>query len=159
VFRSLLVAGALALTPPLASSAAAQDTERAAILAVVDQLFEGMRTKDTAAMRALFAPQARMIGLARDGGLRADPIDGWLAGIGRTPDGPVLRERTWNHDIKVDGAIAQAWMDYDFFIGDRFSHCGVDAFHFVKLGGTWKIVSVMDTRRTDGCTEPPPSRR
>jgi hypothetical protein len=157
--RAALLAGALALAPITPTPLVAQDAESTAILAVVDQLFEGMRTKDTAAMRALFAPQARMMGVGRDGGLRADPIDGWLAGIGRSPDGPVLRERTWNHDIKVDGVIAQAWMDYDFFIGERFSHCGVDAFHFVKLAGAWKIVSVMDTRRTEGCTEPPPGRR
>ncbi len=137
----------------------AQASESSAIIAVVDQLFEGMRTKDTAMMRGLFVPQARMVGVGRDGAVRADPIDGWLAGIGRAPAATVLRERTWNHEVKVDGVIAQAWMDYDFFVGDRFSHCGVDAFHFLKVGGAWKIATVMDTRRTEGCTEPPPSRR
>jgi hypothetical protein len=50
-------------------------------------------------------------------------------------------------------------MKYDLHVGERFSHCGVDAFDLVKLGGEWKIVSVMDTRRTTDCPQPPPDRR
>jgi hypothetical protein len=69
-----------------------------------------------------------------------------------------LIERTWAHEVRVDGNIAQAWMQYDFHIGERFSHCGVDAFDFVKIGDAWKIVQVMDTRRTTGCTPPPAGR-
>ncbi len=150
---------AAALVAGLPPAVRAQDAESVAIVALVDQLFEGMRTKDTAMMRSLFVPQARMVGVGRDGAVRADPIDGWLAGIGRAPATTVLRERTWNHEVKVDGVIAQAWMDYDLFIGERFSHCGVDAFHLLKINGAWKIATVMDTRRTEGCTDPPPSRR
>jgi hypothetical protein len=150
---------AVALACGLPATLVAQDAEAVAIIAVVDRLFEGMRTKDTAMMRALFVPEARMVGVGREGAVRADPIDGWLAGIGRSPATTVLRERTWNHEVKVDGVIAQAWMDYDFYVGGRFSHCGVDAFHFLKVGNAWKIATVMDTRRTEGCTEPPPARR
>jgi hypothetical protein len=150
----------LAFALLFASSAAAQDTaESRAIISVVDRLFDGMRTRDTASMRALFVPEARMIGLTNQGAVRAPAVDGWLASIGRANPASPLRERTWAHKVNVDGMIAQAWMEYDFHVGDRFLHCGVDAFDFLKVGGEWKIVSVMDTRRMTGCTEPPPDRR
>jgi hypothetical protein len=143
-----------------ASVARAQDsTETRAIIAVVDKLFNGMLTRDTAAMRVVFVPEARMLGLTNQGAFRASPVDAWIASIGRAnPESP-LRERTWGHQVRVDGAIAQAWMEYDLHVGARFSHCGVDAFDLIKIGTEWKIVSVMDTRRTTGCTEPPPDRR
>lgn len=141
-----------------AAPAAAQDADHKAIIAVVDALFEGMKTKDTAAMRALFVPQARMVGINRQGAVTANPVDGWINSIGSSPAGTALIERTWAHEVRVDGAIAQAWMQYDFHIGERFSHCGVDAFDFVKVGEAWKIVQVMDTRRPTGCTPPPAGR-
>jgi hypothetical protein len=97
------------------------------------------------------------MGVSRDGQLRADPMDGWLASVGRQPAGTVLNERTWDHEIRVDGNIAQAWMQYDFHVGERFSHCGVNAFTLVKLGDAWKVASVIDTRKTTGCTPPPAS--
>jgi hypothetical protein len=158
VIRRLLVFVACGLTLSPAP-AAAQASEEKAIIAVVDALFEGMRTKDTAAMRALFVPEARMVGLSRDGAtVTANSIDGWITSIGRSAAGTELRERTWAHEVRVDGSIAQAWMQYDFHIGERFSHCGVDAFDFVKVGDAWKIVQVMDTRRPSGCTPPPAGR-
>jgi hypothetical protein len=132
----------------------AQDADQKAIIAVVDRLFEGMRKADTAVMRAVFVPQgARMLGINR-GQFNAQPVDGWLAGIARVPQGTVYDERTWSPEVKVDGVIAQAWMQYAFYIGDRLSHCGVDAFDLVKIGAEWKIATVMDTRRNTGCNPP-----
>lgn len=154
--RVYVLALAACLLP--AGRVAAQG-DSAAITGVVDKLFEGMRTRDTALMRSLFVSEARMLGLTQQGTVRASPIDGWLSGVGRsTPDAP-WRERTWDHMIRVEGNIAQAWMQYDFHVGDRFSHCGVDALDLIRVGSEWKIVSVMDTRRTTGCTQPPPNRR
>jgi hypothetical protein len=135
---------------------AAQDAEQKAVIAVVDRLFDGMKRADTAAMRALFVPQARMFGLGRDSQVTANTVDGWINSVGGRPAGQLI-ERTWAHEVRVDGHIAQAWMQYDFHVGERFSHCGVDAFNFVKVAGEWKIVSVMDTRRQTNCM--PPSGR
>jgi hypothetical protein len=150
--KVLLVA---AIVTGLPVKGRAQD-ETKAVIAVVDRLFEGMRKADTTAMRALFAPDARMWGV-RQGQITANPVDSWLQSIGRQPAGTVLNERTWAHEVRVDGTVAQAWMQYDFHIGERFSHCGIDAFSFIKAGTDWKIVGVMDTRRTTGCTPPPKS--
>jgi hypothetical protein len=151
--RTLLALSLVALGAP---TLRAQDAEGKAVLAVVEKLFDGMKRADTAAMRTLFAPQARMMRVNRQGQIGADSIDGWLRSIGRSAPGTLI-ERTWAHEVRVDATIAQAWMKYDFHVGERFSHCGVDAFDFMKVGGEWKIVTVMDTSANTGCTPPPKS--
>jgi hypothetical protein len=148
IIRIALLAAALPVV------ARAQDAEQKAVLAVVDKLFDGMRKADTAAMRALFIPQARMLRVDRQGQPTSATIDGWLNGIGRKPAATIYDERTWSPEVRIDGAIAQAWMPYAFFIGDRLSHCGIDAFDFLKVGSEWKIATVMDTQHATPCTPP-----
>jgi hypothetical protein len=46
------------------------------------------------------------------------------------------------------------WVDYALYIGERFSHCGIDHFLLVKNeAGEWKILELADTRRTEGCSQ------
>lgn len=148
IIRAALLLAVLPIT------ARAQDGEQKAVLAIVDKLFDGMRKADTAAMRALFIPQARMLGISREGQPTSATIDAWLTGIGRKPATTIYDERTWSPEVRIDGAIAQAWMQYAFYIGDRLNHCGVDAFDFLKVGAEWKIATVMDTRHMTACTPP-----
>ncbi len=142
------------LIAALPFAARAQDTEQKAVLAVVDKLFDGMRKADTAAMRALFIPGARMLSIGRQGQPSSEPIDPWLVSIGKKPATTIYDERTWAPEVKIDGAIAQAWMQYAFFVGERMNHCGVDAFDFLKIGTEWKIATIMDTRHMTACTPP-----
>jgi len=53
--------------------------------------------------------------------------------------------------ILIDSQLASVWTDYKFYIGDKFSHCGVNSFQLVKLNDGWKIVYIIDTRRKEGC--------
>ena len=55
--------------------------------------------------------------------------------------------------VQVDGTLASVWAEYTFYAGERLSHCGVDAFHLVRTPAGWKIVSLVDTRRSDSCPE------
>lgn len=138
----------------------AQSAERE-VLAVVERLFDGMRARDTAAMRALFHPDARMVSATMKEGVAtwtADSPAGWLASVAR-PRAAVLDERISNPVVRVDGPLASVWVDYSFYLGERFLHCGVDAFHLVKGALGWQIVDLADTRRTAGCPgqpNPPP---
>ena len=128
--------------------------DSAAITGVVTKLFDAMRARDTTTMRALFVPNASMQSL-RDTAVTFDRIDGWIAGVARAPQGVVLDERLGPQTVRIDGNLATVWVDYWFFVGPRFSHCGVDAFQLARIGGGWKIFSVVDTRRTTGCAPAP----
>jgi len=129
-------------------------SDSAAITGIVTRLFDAMRTRDTTTMRALFVPNASMQSL-RDSAVTFDRIDGWIAGVARAPQGVVLDERLGPQTVQVDGNLATVWVDYWFYVGPRFSHCGVDAFQLARIGGVWRIFSVVDTRRTTGCAPAP----
>lgn len=148
-----ILLSALALLLAGSAQLQAQQEERE-VLAVIQQLFDGMRAKDTARMRALLHPQARMVSPAvRDGAvvINVDSPDRWLAGVAGSTAG-LLDERTRNPIVHIDGALASVWIDYTFYAGERLSHCGIDTFHLVRLAEGWRIIDLADTRRREGCT-------
>jgi hypothetical protein len=125
-----------------------------AAYAVVVKLFDAMRTRDTAAMRAAFVPNASMQSLTPQG-VRFDSTGGWISSVGRAPAGLVLDERLANPVINVNGDLASVWVDYWFFATDRLSHCGVDAILLHRREGAWRIFSIVDTRQKEGCPPAP----
>jgi hypothetical protein len=76
--------------------------------------------------------------------------------IARAPAGDVWNERIYDPEVRIDGNVAQVWAYYTFHRNTTFSHCGVDAFMLVKVGSTWKITQLADSRRTEGCTHQTP---
>jgi hypothetical protein len=135
-----------------------QSVEEQQVKDVVAQLFKGMEMGDSALVHRCFMPQVTMASvkankegltvLSRDGGIAA-----FYKAIG-TPHTEKWYEETWNVRVTIDGSLAQVWCDYAFYVGNKFSHCGADAFHLFKDGDKWKIFHLADTRRTTGCNIP-----
>lgn len=128
--------------------------EEAAVRAVIDALFDAMRAGDGEAAAALFHESA-VLGRAiwQDGKpvlQQGTPASQFVTAIGR-PHNQVWDEHIWDVEIHVDDNLAVAWMDYSFFLGDDFSHCGVNAFQFFRDEDGWKIIDLKDTSRTEGC--------
>jgi len=145
----LAAAAALALLA-FAPPARAQGDEQAIVKAVI-KLFDGMRARDTALMRSLFVPDARMVGIAtRNGPPKVQFMDPrvWIGSVGRGT-GPGADERIFDPVVQVDDNIAQVWTYYELWVGTRLNHCGYDAFFLVKLADDWKIAQVADSRRTN----------
>jgi hypothetical protein len=133
-------------------------TEEAAVKAVITSLFDGMRKGDTALMRSAFAPEAvlQTVQKRRDGtvSIKSDRVDAFLTAVAGPHPQP-LDERIVFETIRIDGELASVWTPYKLYVGERFIHCGVDAFVLVKLGGAWKIQYLIDTRRQQGCDSLP----
>jgi len=145
--------GTLLICLCTASVSLSQNDETAAIKSVIIQLFDGMRAADSTMMAQTFTPNALLasIGTTNDPNVIVHtPATAFVQNIAR-PRNDVLDERTADMDIKVDGNMAAAWVPYSFYIGDTFSHCGVNSMQFAKIEGNWKITYVMDTRRKDNC--------
>lgn len=132
----------------------AQATAEDSVRAVVVRLFDGMRTRDSAAVRAAFAPGARLqSALVRQDGtpvLREDSLDTFVRAVGEPSD------VTWDEQldavhVRIDGPVAVVTADYTFFAGPRLSHCGIDAFQLFRGPEGWKIFQLTDTRRRTGC--------
>ena len=83
--------------------------------------------------------------------IAVDSGDDFAKAIG-TPHNVVYERITFN-DIKIDGDLASVWAPYKFYLGDKFSHCGVDVFSLMKTASGWKIIYIVDTRRKDNCIE------
>lgn len=162
--RTLYLLAAMVL--PVAARVQSSDQasrDPAEVLAVTQRLFDAMRTKDTAAMRQVFHPTAKLVGMrpAAGGTSRAQVLsaDEFIAFVGR--DGrPDWIERVWSPEVRIDGTLASVWAMYDFHFGTKFSHCGVDAVHLLKTPEGWRIMAIADTYQTIGCpSRPTPSGR
>jgi hypothetical protein len=144
---------ALLLVLPAAPLTAQAPDPAIDVRAAIERLFNGMRAGDSSAVRAVFHPTAR-IGSAvmREGELsvRPDAPDNFIRAIG-TPHEAVWDERIADLVIQVDGPLATAWMEYAFYLGERRTHCGVNAMQLVRTSAGWQILSLIDTRRQDGC--------
>lgn len=142
----LIVMGA-ALTAPM--SLGAQEEPRA----VVEALFRAMKAGDADAMAALMHAEARLVttSIGEAGPTaRTVPVARWLESVrGAERE---LDERI--HDVVVhrDQGLAAVWTAYDLFVDGTLSHCGYDAFHLVLTAEGWRILEIVDTRRTEGCT-------
>lgn len=117
-------------------------------------LFEGMRQSDTALLQSAFAPGAilQTISKTKDGltSVRTEELKKFINSVGQ-PHPQVYDERITFDLVRVDGDLAIAWTPYQFYIGEKFSHCGVNSFQLVRLNGEWKIQYIIDTRRREGC--------
>lgn len=135
--------------PAVLDQISPEDSVRATIRA----LFDGMRAGDSTAVRRVFHPDARlMTATAED--VRMTDIGQFVEAVGRPRD-EVWDERTYDFRVRVDGPMASAWVPYAFYRGDTFSHCGVNAVQFARSDGQWRILHLVDTRRSE-CDLPAP---
>lgn len=121
-------------------------------LTVVQELFDAMRQRDTAAMRALMDPRVRLVTTGHRGGeptIRVAALDDWLRAVAAASVD--LDERTWDPRVEVDHELATVWVKYEFVAGGVFSHCGVDAFQLFKGPLGWRVFQIADTQRREPC--------
>ncbi len=150
----------LCLLAPSSAASAQAAGEKDAVLAVVNRLFDGMRMRDTTVMNSVWAPGARLVRVDKRSVpeaiayIPASEFTGRVAAA----TGDAWTERIYDSVVQVDDGIAQVWAYYTFHLGEKFSHCGYDAFHLVKANGEWRVTQVIDTSRNEGCrmTDPSP---
>lgn len=145
--KSILVISILAISSVTWSQS--DSTQTAAVRAVIDQFFDGMRSGDSTLVRASFYANPRLLTSYQVGGdfrLYEGSFNEFVTAIG-TPHEEIWDERISNVVIHIDAGLAQVWMDYSFYLGDQFSHSGTNAMQLVNLHGNWQIVHVIDTHK------------
>ena len=153
----MLAAITLACTGQVSTaSAQADEAGREAVLSVLDRLFDGMRMGDSAMVGSVFHPSAQLIGTAeRDGApvVSVIPSDRFVTAVGNATG--EWDEPYWDSIVQIRDNLATVWTKYSFYLDGKFSHCGVDAFMLARTEAGWKIISLADTRQSDGCELPP----
>lgn len=137
----------------------AQDTfsgKEKEIIKVIQQLFEGMRKGDSSLVHQTFHETARLQ-TTYTHAKTSKPMIHTEAGIQQflqqvgTPHDEVYDERIQEYKVFIDDNMASVWTPYKFYVGDSFSHCGVNSFLLFKSEEGWKITFIMDTRRKKEC--------
>lgn len=147
----------LASLAPLQLTGQAQGSaaDEAAVLEVVNTLFDGMREKDEAKLRSVFHEEARLHSAGADeaGMPRTSetPIEGFIGSV--LGSGAHLDEVTFDERVEVSGNLAMAWTPYNLFVNDAFQHCGVDVFVMTRANDGWRILQLADTRTQEGCDQ------
>lgn len=157
IVATLTIAAALAGCSTASRAARGPAPAEAELHAAANALFAAMASRDTAALRAMFTPDARLVSMRVQAGgepvVRTTTVSEFVASIARGTE--TLRERMWDPEVQVADDFAALWAPYDFHVGERFSHCGHDAFHFARTATGWKIAALTYTVRTSPCEAPP----
>jgi hypothetical protein len=130
------------------------------VMEVIETMFDGMRALDADKVASTFTEGAVLNSSGTRNGtpfVQSTPMSALVNAIRQSAGGPAWDERIWNVDIEVNDNLATAWMDYAFFAGDRFSHCGSNTFQLARQAdGHWRTIALADTRVMSGC-EPDPA--
>jgi hypothetical protein len=125
-----------------------------AVEKVILQLFEGMKSGDSAIVHRACLENVRLATsfTDREGnpGMEEITLMDFLTAVGHP------HTETWNEipqsiQVRIDDNMAVAWVPYTFYVDEQLSHCGVNAFQLVKVASGWKILNITDTRRISGC--------
>lgn len=127
--------------------------DRAAVIAVVEGLFEAMRARDSMAIKAAFVPNTQLVSIETSAGaaqrVRVTSVSAFATSVGRAPN--ELVERMWSPRVEIAGDMASLWAPYDFRIGGEFSHCGHDSVQLVRTSDGWKVAGLVYTIERTGC--------
>ena len=150
----VISAGTRALAQAASVVAGSPAPDAAAAREAVDKLFTGMRNGDSTAVRSVFTKTAALTSISKNAAdstvTHKGSVDGFVKAVG-TPHKDKWDERIYDVKVSIDGPMAVVWAPYKFYLGDKFSHCGVNVFNLIKTGSGWKINDITDTRRKDAC--------
>ena len=132
-------------------------SEEMEVQEAIETFFEGFHARDSVKMKSVLsdAVVVQTIGKSKSGEnvVLQQEIDKVLKGIVSIPSEMTFKETLHSFEIKVDGAMANAWTPYSFYVNNALSHCGVNNFQLFEDNGEWKIIYLIDTRRKEGCDQ------
>ena len=117
---------------------------------VIVTFFKGFHAKDSTIIKSVCAENMILQSIAESSKgsqiNNQNPQD-FYRSIATIPSTMLFEERVLEYSIQVDGAMAHVWTPYEFYVNNKLSHKGVNAFTLFKDNGLWKIVYLIDTRR------------
>ncbi|THV59778.1 nuclear transport factor 2 family protein [Flagellimonas alvinocaridis] len=124
---------------------------------VIETFFDGFHKQDSTIIKSVSADQVVLQTTGRDQEgktrFRNEEFSNFLTSICSIPDSIKFEEKLTSFSIQVDRTMANAWVGYEFWLNDTFSHCGINSFQLVNFDGDWKIIYLIDTRGKAGCME------
>jgi len=133
----------------------AQGDEKMPVQKTIEDFFVGFHAQDSLKIKETVSDKIIMqrISISEAGEMRHrnSNFGRFLKGIVSIPKDKRFEEKIKSINIQVDGPMANAWTDYEFWIDGALHHCGVNSFQLFNDGNGWKIIYIIDTGRTEGC--------
>ncbi|WP_396589696.1 nuclear transport factor 2 family protein [Allomuricauda sp. R78024] len=135
----------------------ASEYDKQAVKDVVETFFDGFHKQDSMIIKSTLANDVVLQTTARNKQgktlFKTEKIKKLITSITSIPDSISFEEKLTSFSIQVDRTMANAWVGYEFWLNDKFSHCGINSFQLINFDGEWKIIYLIDTRGKAGCLE------
>lgn len=133
----------------------AQETSTKIIKQSIEDFFKGFHARDSVAIKKTLGEDFTLQTIVKDtigsASLRKTSASMFFKNISGIPLEMDFEEKLLSFNINSDGLMAHVWTPYEFWLGGKFSHCGVNSFHLMKTDAGWRIISIIDTRYKKGC--------
>ena len=129
-----------------------QEFEKEKIKSVIKTFFAGFHKKDSLLLTSVLEKSFTLNSTSfneNEGVLRNINGDNFISPVISRPSSPAWKEKLFSYEIKIDGPLANVWVDYEFWIDNKLSHCGVNSIHLLKKKSGWKIFNISDSRRNN----------
>ncbi|WP_395047415.1 nuclear transport factor 2 family protein [Flavobacterium sp.] len=126
------------------------NAQKSEIENTVKTFFDGFHTKDTLKIKSVCHDKMILQSIIegqKGTKLVDEKTTEFYKSFSTFPADMKFEEKILSYNIQVDGAMADAWTPYEFYINGKLSHSGVNAFTFFKENNLWKIIHIIDTRR------------
>ena len=117
---------------------------------VIETFFQGFHAKDSIVMKSVCSDKLilqSIISNVKGTKLINENSKDFYHSIATIPVATLFEEKLLDYTIQVDGAMAHVWTPYEFYVNDKLSHIGANAFTLYNDNGKWQIIHLIDTRR------------
>lgn len=121
----------------------------------INKFFEGLQNGDTITINKVIHEdltlQTTYTNKEGKNLLKNETKKEFLTSVAAKNEEDIWLEKLISFSINVDANLATVWTPYEFYFNNSLSHCGVNSFQLFNDNGHWKIISIVDTRRREGC--------
>lgn len=130
----------------LSSNAQKQEIQKC-----IESFFEGFHQRDSTKIKLVCSDKMILQSISesavKGNKLSDESAKEFYKSIASIPSNMKFQEKILGYTIQIDGTMAHVWTPYEFYLNDKFSHSGVNAFTLFKEKDSWKIIYLIDTRR------------
>jgi hypothetical protein len=130
----------------LSSNAQKQEVQKC-----IESFFEGFHQRDSTKIKLVCSDKMILQSIsestAKGNKLSDESAKEFYKSIASIPSNMKFQEKILSYTIQIDGTMAHVWAPYEFYLNDKLSHSGVNAFTLFKEKESWKIIYLIDTRR------------
>ncbi|KAF2337615.1 nuclear transport factor 2 family protein [Flavobacterium nitrogenifigens] len=117
----------------------------------IESFFDGFHQRDSAKIKLVCGDKIILQSISestvKGNKLSNESAKEFYKSIASIPVSMKFQEKILSYNIQIDGSMAHVWTPYEFYINDKLSHTGVNAFTLFKEKDSWKIIYLIDTRR------------